>query len=72
MLPARLKPSRFIIFIRRLKIRIIPNGIDPEEYRGVEVCEREEYLLKFVKRRLGVRETIVSMGRIHKRKVLIF
>ena len=27
-------------FYPQAKIRIIPNGIDPEEYRGVEVCER--------------------------------
>lgn len=55
-------------FYPAAKVRIIPNGIDPNDYDDIELPDRADYFKKFTKMHLDKKNIITSMGRIHAKK----
>jgi glycosyltransferase involved in cell wall biosynthesis len=55
-------------FYPAAKVRIIPNGIDTNDYDDIELRDRADYLKKFTRFDLGKKSVITSMGRIHAKK----
>lgn len=57
-----------------VKVIISPNGIDLEEYKDITPISKKEFISRYIPNysRNDYNKLVVSLGRIQKRKVLIF
>jgi len=65
---AEQEKNEILSLFSNAKVKIIPNGIDLDDYKIINKLSKKEYLKKFINQKLEVENIIVSMGRIHAKK----